>query len=435
MNDLFTNELGDVDGYRPLADILRPQILSDVVGQDHLLAQEGQITRLLNAGHLPSIIFWGPPGCGKTTIARLLAQEINYQYMTLSAVFDNLQMVKHAFEQAKINRHNGKQTLLFVDEIHRFNKAQQDSFLQYMEDGTITLIGATTENPSFALNAALLSRAQVMVLNALDDDALVYLLDHAQEIMQQELLLEDDAKVQLFALANGDGRYFLGLVEQLLHERGVRALTAETLTQRLNKRAPLYDKLGDQHYNLISALHKSLRGSDCDAALYWFARMIQAGDDPAYIARRLLRFAYEDIGMSDPQASVQILTAWQTYERLGAGEGILALAHGVVYLATAPKSNAVYKAFKSVQQYAKQHGHLSPPKHILNAPTSLMKDLGYAKDYQYDHDQTHGFSGQNYFPDDVARAVFYQPVERGFERDIIKRLEYWNKLRKEKNNQ
>lgn len=415
---------------RPLADRLRPRTLEEIAGQDHLVGENGLLIRMLESGNLPSLVFWGTPGCGKTTMARILADHTDRHFEQISAIFSGVGDLKKLFEAARMRRQSGQGTLLFVDEIHRFNKSQQDAFLPVMEDGTITLIGATTENPSFELNAALLSRCQVLVLKRLDDVALEKLLKRAEEDIGVELPLTKEARETLKALADGDGRYLLSMVEQLAGQD--EALDVEALTVLVQKRVPIYDKANDSHYNLISALHKSVRGSDVNAALYWFARMLAGGEDPKYLARRLVRMAVEDIGMADPQALPQCVAAWETFERLGSPEGELALSQALVYLATAPKSNAGYMAYKQAVSAAKTTGSLMPPAHILNAPTSMMKDLGYGKNYQYDPDTKDGFSGQNYFPDDMARQNFYNPVERGFERDIKKRLDYWSKLRDKK---
>ncbi|MBL4721493.1 MAG: replication-associated recombination protein A [Alphaproteobacteria bacterium] len=418
---------------RPLADRLRPATLEDVVGQDHLLGPEGALRRMVDGGRLASIILWGPPGTGKTTIARLIADNIDLAFEPLSAVFSGVADLRKVFDRAKAQRASGRGTLLFIDEIHRFNRAQQDGFLPYVEDGTVILIGATTENPSFELNAALLSRAQVFVLNRLDDKAMETLLCRAEEAQSRALPLDSDARIALRAMADGDGRFLFNLTEELFALDASELLDTAGLAATVQRRAPVYDKGQESHYNLISALHKSLRGSDCDAALYWMSRMLDGGEDPRYIARRLLRFAYEDVGLADPQAAVQTLTAWETYERLGSPEGELALAQAVIFLATAPKSNAAYKAYGAARRLAKKTGSLMPPKHSLNAPTGLTRDLGYGAGYAYDHDSPDAFSGQNYFPDDIARESLYRPVERGYEREIRKRLDYWDKLRRESN--
>ena len=414
---------------RPLPDRLRPTRLADIVGQDHLLGPEGAITRMLAAHRLPSMILWGPPGCGKTTLARLIAEQTDLQFEPLSAVFSGVADLKKVFAAARERRAAGRGTLLFVDEIHRFNRAQQDAFLPVVEDGTVTLIGATTENPSFELNAAVLSRAQVFVLRRLDAEALAKLVDRAERATGQTLPLVPAAREALIAMADGDGRFVLNLCEELFALPTGEPLDGAGLARAVQRRAPVYDKAQDSHYNLISALHKSLRGSDADAALYWFARMLGGGEDPRYIARRLTRFAVEDIGLADPAALPQAIAGWEAYERIGSPEGELALAQVVLYLATAPKSNAGYAAFKAAGKAAQETGSLAPPAHILNAPTRLMKDLGYGAGYAYDHDQPDAFSGQSYFPDGMARRPFYRPVERGFEREIGKRLDYWAKLR------
>lgn len=413
---------------RPLADQLRPKTLPDVVGQNHLLKDDGLIGRMVKSHKITSLILWGPPGCGKTTIARLLADHTDLYFEPLSAIFSGVADLRKIFDAAKDRRSMGQGTLLFVDEIHRFNKSQQDAFLPYVEDGTIVLIGATTENPSFELNAALLSRCQVAVLNRLDDTALSSLLDNAEAKTETSLPLTDDARNALKAMADGDGRYLLNLVEQIFQAEPKADLDVAALSEIVQKRAPLYDKKQEAHYNLISALHKSVRGSDANAALYWLARMLAGGEDPRYIARRVVRMAVEDIGLADPQALPQTLSAWETYERLGSPEGELAIAQAVIYCATAPKSNAAYSAYKSALRSAKETGSLMPQMHILNAPTNLMKDIGYGKNYDYDHNTEHGFSGQNYFPEDMPRANFYTPAERGFEREIKKRMDYWGKL-------
>ncbi len=415
---------------RPLADRLRPQRLGEVVGQAHLLALEAPLGRMVAAGRLASMVLWGPPGCGKTTIARLLAEAVEMEFAPLSAVFSGVADLRKVFEAARARRAGGRGTLLFIDEIHRFNRSQQDGFLPYVEDGTVTLIGATTENPSFELNAALLSRAQVFVLNRLDEAALENLLTRAEADSGRGLPLDTDARLAVKAMADGDGRFLLNLCEELFALPPGDILDTTRLAATIQRRAPLYDKAQEGHYNLISALHKSLRSSDTDAALYWLARMLAAGEDPRYIARRLVRFASEDVGLADPDALVQALTAWEVYERLGSPEGELALVQCVIYLGTAPKSNAAYVAYKEAMKAARSSGSVMPPKHILNAPTRLMKDIGYGSGYTYDHDTQDGFSGQSCFPDDLPRTSFYRPVERGFEREIKKRLEYWDKLRR-----
>ncbi len=414
---------------RPLADRLRPRTLDEVVGQDHLLKPNGPLGRMVVARRLASMILWGPPGCGKTTIARLLAHSTDLHFEPLSAVFSGVADLRKIFDAARARRVAGQGTLLFIDEIHRFNRSQQDGFLPFVEDGTVTLVGATTENPSFELNAALLSRAQVFVLNRLDDAALEKLLSRAEAEMGRPLPLDPDARAAVKAMADGDGRFCLNLCEELFALPGETVLDTNALAATIQRRAPLYDKAQEGHYNLISALHKSLRGSDTDAALYWYSRMLDGGEDPRYIARRLTRFAVEDVGLADPNALTQAIAAWEAYERLGSPEGELALAQLVIYLGTAPKSNAGYTAYKASVRAAKETGSLMPPKHILNAPTKLMKTIGYGKGYEYDHDTAEGFSGQNYFPEGMARREFYQPVERGFERDLRKRLDYWAKLR------
>ncbi|WP_308159384.1 replication-associated recombination protein A [Arthrobacter sp. ISL-65] len=415
------------DSSRPLADRLRPRTLAGVLGQDHLLAPDAPIGRMVGAQRLVSMILWGPPGCGKTTIARLLATQTNLAFEPLSATFSGVADLRKVFQAAQRRREIGQGTLLFVDEIHRFNRAQQDSFLPYVEDGTIVLVGATTENPSFELNGALLSRCQVFVLKRLDDTALGALINRAEDILGAPLPLDEDARQALIAMADGDGRYLLNMIEQ------VHALPAPVdpaaLAAAVQKRAPLYDKAQEGHYNLISALHKSMRGSDPDAALYWLARMLDGGEDPLFIARRITRFATEDIGMADPNAVQQALAAWDVYERLGSPEGELAIAQAVLYLATAPKSIGVYRGFNKARAAAQSTGSLMPPSHILNAPTRLMKDLGYGKGYQYDPDTDTGFSGADYFPDGMPRQTFYEPTTNGYERAISERLQYWANLR------
>jgi putative ATPase len=431
VSSLFEHSGDNKDIGRPLADRLRPANLNEVVGQDHLLKGDAPLRRMLEADWLASIIFWGPPGSGKTTIARLLAQEVDMHFEQISAVFSGVADLRKAFEAAKIRRQDGKRTLLFVDEIHRFNRAQQDGFLPYVEDGTITLVGATTENPSFELNGALLSRCQVLVLERHNSDSLTALLARAEELEDKSVPLTEDAKEALVHLADGDGRFFLNMVEAVFRS-GDAVLDVDGLSRVISKRAPAYDKDRDGHYNLISALHKSLRGSDVDAALYWFSRMLDGGEDPMYLARRLVRFAVEDIGMADPNALIQANAAKEAYQFLGSPEGELAIAQSVIYLATAPKSNAGYAAYKLSRTAARKYGSHMPPKHILNAPTGMMKDMGYGTDYAYDHNSEEGFSGQNYFPDEMTREKYYVPVERGFEREIQKRLEYWSRLRAKK---
>ncbi|WP_321829817.1 replication-associated recombination protein A [Thalassovita sp.] len=417
---------------RPLADRLRPKSLSEVIGQQQVLGEEAPLGVMLRSGSLSSLIFWGPPGVGKTTIARLLADETDLHFVQISAIFTGVPELRKVFEAAKIRRQNGQGTLLFVDEIHRFNKAQQDGFLPYMEDGTILLVGATTENPSFELNAAVLSRSQVLVLERLSPEELEALTARAEAELDRQLPLDKDARDALLEMADGDGRALLNLIEQVAAWQVDAPLDREALSNRLMKRAAKYDKSGEEHYNLISALHKSVRGSDPDAALYWYARMLEGGEDPRYLARRLLRMSVEDIALADPQAQTICMHAWEAYERLGSPEGELALAQAVIYLALAPKTNAGYMAYKAARRAAKKHGSEPPPKHILNAPTQMMKDQGYGTGYAYDHDAEDGFSGQNYFPETMPREQFYQPVERGFERDLKKRLEYFENLRRKR---
>src|SRR3954470_10155080 len=443
MSDLFQSSGLADEAPRPLADRLRPKSLSEVVGQEHLLGEAGPLGRMVAANRPHSIILWGAPGTGKTTIARLLSTAFNLHFEQLSAVFSGVADLKKTFEAARQRRRMGQGTLLFIDEIHRFNRSQQDSFLPVVEDGTVVLVGATTENPSFELNGALLSRAQVLVLRRLDDAALETLLRRAETYYGEKLALTEDARASLRAMADGDGRYLLNLVEELSSVKTVKPLDPAGLVSAVQRRMPLYDKSREEHYNIISALHKSIRGSDPDAALYWLARMLAGGEpplygwarmraggeQPLYIARRLVRAAVEDIGLADPEAVHQALAAKDVFDFLGSPEGELALAQCVLYLASAPKSNAVYVALGAAKRAAETHGSLMPPAHILNAPTKLMKNLGYGQGYQYDHDAEGGFSGQNYFPDTMDRQHFYQPKETGFEREIAKRLEYWSKLR------
>lgn len=432
MNETLFSESAD----KPLADRLRPHQLSEVVGQPQLLSEKAPLMRMIKARKLSSFILWGPPGCGKTTIARILAQETNLHFEALSAVFSGVADLRKVFESATGRRRIGQGTLLFVDEIHRFNKSQQDAFLPYVEDGTIVLVGATTENPSFELNGALLSRCKVFVLNRLDDTALDQLTERAEKLYGHPLPLDEVGKTYLKELADGDGRYYLSLLETVMTYVEPNEIPDKSgLELLLQKRLPNYDKSGDNHYNLISALHKSLRGSDPDAALYWCARMITAGEDVKYILRRLTRFAVEDVGLADPLALVQAHSAWDAYERLGSPEGDLAVAQLVVYLATAPKSIGVYRAWNKAVKVARETATKMPPMHILNAPTKLMSELGYNKGYQYDPDTKDGFSGQNYFPDGMPRTIFYEPFERGYEREIKKRLDYWNNLRQKKQKQ
>jgi len=434
MADLFeTGEPKRPEPGRPLADRLRPKRLEEVVGQEHLTGPDGALTRMIRSNSLGSMIFWGPPGTGKTTVARLLANDTGLGFEQISAIFSGVADLKKVFEAARLRRANGRQTLLFVDEIHRFNRAQQDSFLPVMEDGTVILVGATTENPSFELNAALLSRARVLVFHALDEDSIAKLLARAEEAEGRPLPVDPEARRVLLRLADGDGRAALTLAEEIWRAAGKgEVFDAEGLMRIVQRRAPVYDKSQDGHYNLISALHKAVRGSDPDAALYYLARMLDAGEAPLYLGRRLVRMAVEDIGLADPQALVVANAAKDAYDYLGSPEGELALAEACVYLAAAPKSNATYTAFSAAKRAAKEYGSLVPPRHILNAPTKLMKEEGYSAGYLYDHDQPDAFSGQDYFPEKMGRQTFYDPPDRGYEREIRKRLDYWARLREER---
>ena len=435
MNGMDDDSLFAANVSRPLADRMRPYSLDEIVGQDHLLGEGAPLRRMIDSGRLASFILWGPPGCGKTTLARIMATKTQLHFVALSAVFSGIADLRKAFDEAKKRRVYGEGTLLFIDEIHRFNRAQQDGFLPYVENGTVVLVGATTENPSFELNSALLSRCKVFILNALDAEALGRIVTRAETLLGRPLPVTPEARAGLIELADGDGRYLINLLESVydLTPAGVR-LDAASLLKLVQQRAPVYDKDREGHYNLISAVHKSLRGSDTDAALYWAARMLEGGEDPLYLLRRLTRFAMEDVSLADPQALPMALAAWDAYERLGSPEGDLAIAELVIYLGSAPKSNSAYAAWGKAREAAKAHGSLMPPPHILNAPTKLMEEAGYGKGYVYDHDTADGFSGQNYFPEKMARRKFYDPPERGFEREIRKRLAYWERLRREKEN-
>ena len=431
--DLFAVDEGHQAGDAPLAERLRPKVIADVVGQEHLTGPDGTLTRMLESQSLGSLIFWGPPGSGKTTVARLLTGNGAFEFLQISAIFSGVADLKKVFDTARMHRRVGRKTILFVDEIHRFNRAQQDSFLPVMEDGTIVLIGATTENPSFELNAALLSRSTVLSFKAHNGESLERLLARAETLEENKLPLDRDARASLIRMADGDGRAVISLAEEVWRVSGEdEVLNTEQLQSLLQRRAPIYDKGQDGHYNLISALHKSVRGSDPDAALYYLARMMEAGEDRRFIGRRLVVMASEDIGNADPHALPLVMAAVQAFEFLGPEEGDRALAQACTYLASAPKSNAVHVAIGKAKKSARENGSLLPPRHILNAPTKLMREEGYGEGYLYDHDQPDGFSGQNYFPEAMQREVYYEPVERGFERDIRKRLDYWKRLRQEK---
>lgn len=433
MNGMEEESLFSSNVSRPLADRLRPQSLDEIVGQEHLLGEGAPLRRMIDSGRLASFILWGPPGCGKTTLARIMATRTKLHFVALSAVFSGIADLRKAFDEAKKRRAYGEGTLLFIDEIHRFNRAQQDGFLPYVENGTVVLVGATTENPSFELNSALLSRCKVFILRALDADALGRIIARAESLLERPLPVTPEARASLIELADGDGRYLINLLESVydLAPAG-ETLDSASLLKLVQQRAPVYDKDREGHYNLISAVHKSLRGSDTDAALYWAARMLEGGEDPLYLLRRLTRFAMEDVSLADPQALPMALAAWDAYERLGSPEGDLAIAELVIYLGSAPKSNSTYAAWGRAQKAAKTYGSLMPPPHILNAPTKLMEEAGYGKGYVYDHDTADGFSGQNYFPEKMDRQKFYDPPERGFEREIRRRLAYWERLRREK---